>query len=188
MPNNVCFISSNPNHSLLRKKSEILATSITSKIAQFSHFTGPNDLIRASGRTKQISVATFDVKHPVFLDGRHSMVQLLLEYLHKHQCHQEVDYLRALVQHRITLRTIVSRSVTCRKRRAETLTPMMSDLHSERLAFKEPLFSNTGIEYFGPFFVSVKRSTEKRWGLLFTCLTTGPSTSRWSRASTRVTV
>ena len=48
----------------------------------------------------------------------------------------------------------------------------MSDLPRERLAFKEPPFLNTGINYCGPFFVSVKKSTEKRWGFLFTCLTT----------------
>ena len=151
----------------------------TSKIAQYSPFIGPNGLIRASGRTKQLNVATFDVKHPVVLDGRHPLVRLLLEHLHKNHYHQGVDYLRALVQQRFavvklrtTLRTIVSRCVTCRKRRAETLNPMMSDLPRERLAFKEPPFSNTGIDYFGPFFVSVKRSTEKRWGFLFTCLTT----------------
>ena len=48
----------------------------------------------------------------------------------------------------------------------------MSVLPRERLAFKEPPSLNTGINYFGPFFVSVKRSTEKRWGFLFTCLTT----------------
>ena len=73
---------------------------------------------------------------------------------------------------RTALRTIVSRCVVCRKRRAETLNPIMADLPRERLAFKEPPFSNTGVDYFGPFFVSVKRSTEKRWGFLFTCLTT----------------
>ena len=106
-------------------------------------------------------------------------MRLRLEHLHKNHYHQGVDYLRALVQQRFavvklrtTLRTIVSRCVTCRKRRAETLTPMMSDLPRERLAFKEPPFSNKGIDYSGPFFVWVKQSTEKRWGFLFTCLTT----------------
>ena len=48
----------------------------------------------------------------------------------------------------------------------------MSDLPRERLAFKERPFTNTGIDYFGRFCVAVKRSTEKRWGFLFTCLTT----------------
>ena len=31
---------------------------------------------------------------------------------------------------------------------------------------------NTGLHYLGPFYISVKRSTEKQWGFLFTCLTT----------------
>ena len=88
-------------------------------------------------------------------------------------------YLRALVQQqfaivklRTALRSIVSKCVTCRKRRAETLNTMMSDLPRERLAFKERPFTNTGIDYFGPFYVAVKRSTGKRWRFLFTCLTT----------------
>ena len=78
----------------------------------------------------------------------------------------------AIVKLRTTLRSIVSRCIICRKRKAETLAPMMSDLPRERLAYKELPFSNTGIDYFGPFYVSVKRSTEKRWSFLFTCLTT----------------
>ena len=150
-----------------------------SKIVEFSPFIGPNGLLRASGRTKQLDVASFDMKHPILLDSRHPLVRLFLENFHINQCHQGVEYLRALIQQeyaivklRPTLRSIVSRCITCRKRKAETLAPMMSDLPRERLAYREPPFRNTGIDYFGPFYVSVKRSTEKRWGFLFTCLTT----------------
>ena len=156
-----------------------LPLSKSSKIVEFSPFIGHNGLLRASGRTKQLDVASFDIKHPILLDSRHPLVRLFLENFHINQCHQGVEYLRALIQQeyaivklRPTLRSIVSRCITCRKRKAETLAPMMSDLPRERLAYREPPFRNTGIDYFGHFYVSVKRSTEKRWGFLFTCLTT----------------
>ena len=117
------------------------------------------------------------MKHPFLLDTRHPLVRVLLENFRGNQCHQGVEYLRALIQQeyaivklRPTLRSIVSRCFTCLKRKAETLAPMMSNIPRERLACRELPFSNTGVDYFGPFYVSMKRSTQKRWG--FSCLTT----------------
>ena len=52
------------------------------------------------------------------------------------------------------------------------MQPIMSDLPKERLAYQSPPFTNTGVVYFGLFYVTVRRTTEKRWGFLFTCLTT----------------
>ena len=49
---------------------------------------------------------------------------------------------------------------------------MISDLPAELLGYRQPPFSNCGIDYFGPFHVTIRRSSEKRWRFLFTCLTT----------------
>jgi len=49
----------------------------------------------------------------------------------------------------------------------------MADLPSSRLGYQQPPFTNTGVDYFGPMLVRHGRKTEKRYGVLFTCLTTG---------------
>lgn len=48
----------------------------------------------------------------------------------------------------------------------------MADLPESRLGYQFPPFSNTGVDYFGPIQVRHGRKTEKRYGILFTCLST----------------
>ena len=52
----------------------------------------------SSGRIKRLSEITYDVKHPIILDGRHRLVHLLLQHLHDLHYHQGVDFMRAQVQ------------------------------------------------------------------------------------------
>ena len=70
------------------------------------------------------------------------------------------------------LRNFENTRVMSRKRKAQTVTHMMADLPIERLGYKQPPFSNTGVDYFGPFLEPIRRNTEKMWGFLFTCLIT----------------
>ena len=70
------------------------------------------------------------------------------------------------------LRNIENMCVACRKRKAQTVTHIISDLLIKRLGYKQATFYNTGVDYFRPLLVPIRRSTEKRWGFLFTCLTT----------------
>ena len=78
----------------------------------------------------------------------------------------------AVLKLRSALRSLKFNCVLCRKRSKKSDQPMMADLPAERLSYDSPPFFNTGMDYFGPFYVSVKRSSEKRWGFFFTCLTT----------------
>ena len=151
----------------------------SSRIAQFTPFIGPHGLIRSSGRLRRLVEIDFDTKHPIVLDARHTFVKLFLRHTHLKNYHQGIDYLRSKVQERYailklrsTLRSIKSNCVLCRKFRAATIQPIMADLPKERPAYQSPPFTKTGVDYFGPFYVTVRRTTEKRCGFLFTCLTT----------------
>ena len=151
----------------------------SSRIAPFSQFIRPNRLIWSAGRIKRLVEVDFDVKHPIVLDASHAFVKLFLRHTHIKHHRQGFNYLRAKIQERYTilklrssLRSIKSNCVTCRQFRAATIQPIMADLPVERLAYQSPPFTNTGVDYSGPFYVTVRRTTEKRWGFLFTCLTT----------------
>ncbi|PFX13712.1 hypothetical protein AWC38_SpisGene22184 [Stylophora pistillata] len=56
--------------------------------------------------------------------------------------------------------------------RARPEPPVMANLPDSRLGYMQPPFTNTGVDYFGPMLVRDGIKTEKRYGLLFTCLTT----------------
>ena len=144
-----------------------------------SPFIGPSRLIRSAGRIKRLVEVYFDEKHPIVLDARHAYVKLFLRHKHVKHHHQGIDYLRAKVQEgytivklRSSLRSINFNCVTFRKFRAATIQPIMADPPVERLAYQSPPFTNTRVDYFGPFYVTVRRTTEKRWCFLFTRLTT----------------
>ena len=166
----------------LKRKEKISLNEIlkqSSRIAPHSSFFSSNGLIHSSGRIKRIIEFGFNVKNPIILDARHPFVKLFLEHTHVKHYHQGVEYLRSILQDYYTvlklrsiLRSIKAHCLRCREFQALTMQPIMSDLPKERLAYHSPPFTNTGVDYFGPFYVTVPRTTEKRWRFHFTCLTT----------------
>ena len=147
-----------------------------SKIIQFSPFLDEEGLIRAKGRIGK-SHLDFNAKHPILLHWKHHAVELFLQNEHKNNQHEGREHVINIVQQKIwilgirnALRSIKNKCVTCRKGRAQTITPVMADLPEERLD-ASTAFTNVGIDYFGPFTVKIGRRKEKRWCCLFTCLT-----------------
>lgn len=48
----------------------------------------------------------------------------------------------------------------------------MADLPPSRLRLLQPPFYSTGVDCFGPYLIKIGRRHEKRWGIIFKCLTT----------------
>ncbi|XP_068209253.1 uncharacterized protein [Palaemon carinicauda] len=69
------------------------------------------------------------------------------------------------------VKTVIRECLVCRRLSRRLLVPVMAELLSDRLCPDEPPFTNTGLDCFGPFLVKQGRSTVKRWGAIFTCLT-----------------
>lgn len=70
------------------------------------------------------------------------------------------------------LRSLVHKCSFCRMLRGLLTEPKMGRLPLERLGYGLRPFTSSGLDLFGPIFVKVGRRREKRWGVLFSCLTT----------------
>ena len=119
----------------------------------------------------------FNAKHPILLHWKHHAVELFLQNEHKNNQHEGTEHVRNIVQLtmwilgiRNALRSIKNKCVTCRKGRAQTITPVMADLPEKRLD-ASTAFTNVAVDHFFPFTVKIGRRNEKRCCCLFTCLT-----------------
>lgn len=118
-------------------------------------------------------------KNIAVLDGKNRTVRLLIEHYHRHFCHGNqatvINELRQtfwILSLRTAVKKIIHDCQWCRLRKAKPRTPPLGDLPAERLTYGTFPFTCTGVDYFGPMYVTVGRRKEKRWGALFTCLTT----------------
>lgn len=135
-------------------------------------------LLRVRGRIAASS-APAEMKRPIILDGRHLVTKLIVMREHCAAGHANRERVtndlrqRYWVIHlRPTVRAVEHRCTLCRVRKARPKVPTTGDLPHARLdPFHRP-FSNCGVDYFGPMTVKVGRRREKRWGALYTCLTT----------------
>ncbi|KAL0881791.1 hypothetical protein ABMA27_001572 [Loxostege sticticalis] len=151
---------------------------MSSRIRKLDPFIDEDGVLRARGRTRAAGVSAPDTT-PVILDGSHPYARLLCNREHRraHHSHNErvVNDIRQrywILRLRPAVRAVAYKCAFCRMRKTKPVRPITGDLPRARLeAFTRP-FSNCGLDYFGPMTVTVGRRHEKRWGALFTCLTT----------------
>lgn len=96
-----------------------------------------------------------------------------MKYHHHNNATQlnEIRQVYAIPKLRVQLKTITKNCQDCKINHAIPKPPQMASLPPARLATFTRPFSFIGIDYFGPLIVKVGRRSEKRWGVLLTCLT-----------------
>lgn len=135
-------------------------------------------LLKLNGRINKADAPT-TTKRPIVLHGQHPLTRLLVEREHRRAGHANnervVNDLRQqfwILRLRPTIRAVAAACPMCRLRRMKPRAPLTGDLPEERLQPYHRPFSCCGLDYFGPMTVTIGRRREKRWGALFTCLTT----------------
>ncbi|KAL2093214.1 hypothetical protein ACEWY4_010526 [Coilia grayii] len=136
-------------------------------------------LIRVGGRLRRSDLLESEAINPIVLDPAHQVTKLIIQRADRDLCHPGSERLFAELRRKYWIlrgREAVKRHQhscpDCQRWRAKPTVPQMADLPPARLRLMKPPFFSTGVDCFGPFNVRVGRRTEKRWGILFKCLTT----------------
>ncbi|XP_073764218.1 uncharacterized protein [Danio rerio] len=143
---------------------------------EFDEATG---LIRVGGRLRRTDSLDLDSIHPIVLDPGHPVTKLLIKETDQRLLHPGSERVLAelrrqywVLRGREAIRKHQHTCRDCQFWRAKPQTPQMADLPSSRLQLYKPPFYSTGVDCFGPFTVKVGRRQEKRWGVLYKCMTT----------------
>jgi hypothetical protein len=123
----------------------------------------------------------FSRNHPptIILPNKDPLTALIIKDIHTQNGHIGVEQVLAetrsqywILQGRSAVRREISQCMHCRRLKAPLGEQQMAPLIEEQLQAGNPPFTAVGVDLFGPLRVKVKRSVEKRYGCIFTCLAT----------------
>ncbi|KAG1714704.1 hypothetical protein GQR58_000941 [Nymphon striatum] len=146
-----------------------------SSIRSLCPFLDDDGLIKVGGR---IMHSSEELKHALIISHKHPVARLIITDVHK-VAHLGSQWVLSIVRRKYwvtkgmsTVKGVLKKCVTCKRLYANTAVQKMANLPQARMDAYKPAFTNTGIDIFGPFYVKHRRSQVKRYGCIFTCMTT----------------
>ena len=122
---------------------------------------------------------SWDEKHPMILPKCHPASQLVVRHYHESAAHSgreqtlcEVCRMFWIIDGRSLVKNIIKNCIKFQQMNTKPIEQFMGSLPKARLEAYQPPFTFTGVDLFGPLTVKLGLGTAKRWGCLFTCLTT----------------
>lgn len=133
-------------------------------------------VLRVGGRLCNSSLPNF-IKHPAIISKDHHIERMIITYCHEKMKHQgkglTINEIRRsgywIMGINRAVASYIRQCVICRRQRRPMEEQRMADLPPDRLE-PSPPFTFCGMDCFGPFITKQGRKENKRYGLLFTCL------------------
>ena len=147
-----------------------------SAIYKLDPFMDKNGVLRVGGRLRNSSL-NYETKHPMLLPKKGHITDLVIRDQHNNLKHSGRSHVLSAVRERFwvingnsAVRRVLHACFVCRKLWRPCLTQKMADLPPDRVN-PSPPFSQVGVDLFGPYTIKEGRKSLKRYGVLFTCLT-----------------
>ena len=133
-------------------------------------------VIVATGRLKNASLPS-QAKEPPIIPHEHPIAEKIVRFTHEKTAHSGREYVVAEIRRKYWItgvrglvKRVLRKCMTCRRQDARPCEQQMGDLPPDRVTSGGPAFVSVGVDYFGPIAVKRGRGREKRYGCLFTCL------------------
>ena len=150
-------------------------TGKSNRLQHVTPFLDSEGVLRVSGRLGNAPLA-YTSKYPAIIPADGQVSRLVILDAHQQVFHSGVERTLTEVRSRFWLcrgrsqvKSVIRECPGCKRRRCIPQVPLMADLPCARLDDARA-FSTVGVDYFGPMLVKRFRKTEKRYGVLFTCL------------------
>ena len=141
-------------------------------------FLDENGLVRADSRLRYHNNYEMNMRHPMVLPRKHKITELIVDHYHRSLYHIGHETLLSVLrqkywipQIRLAIKSCRDKCQHCKVNRAKPEPPMMGQIPQCRTTLIKA-FAHTGMDLCGPFNVAVRRSREKRWIIVFTCMVT----------------
>ncbi len=157
----------------IRKGRTVKTGSCLRKLSPFLQ----DGVLRVGGRIERAPLP-FDARHPAILPQSHHLTKLVVLAAHVDSGHVGVNHVLASTRRefwiphgKTAVKKIIGRCLLSKIRTAPPGEQLMAPLPKDRITPFKPPFTFVGVDYFGPMLVKQGRSQVKRYGCLFTCLT-----------------
>ncbi|XP_055551044.1 uncharacterized protein LOC129733299 [Wyeomyia smithii] len=164
-------------HNKDRPVTEWLFLEKSSCLYKLSPFLDETNVVRMEGRTERAEYLPFDLRFPIILPAENAVTKLLAHHYHSKFGHGYRETVKNELKQKYLIpkvdalvRRVSSSCMWCKVQRNKPQCPRMAPLPVQRLTPYLRPFSHVGVDYLGPFEVTVNRHVEKRWIALFTCL------------------